>query len=57
MTRPAKRTDRERFEAYLMRRYPGFGVSRDGNGYMMVWIDGMWIGWQAALRSERRKRA
>jgi hypothetical protein len=60
MTRPAKRTERERFEKWLRRAfYIPASEELELDDDEQYEIDGWycaWEAWQAALRSERRKR-
>jgi hypothetical protein len=61
MTRPAKRTtDRERFERWMRRAFnipasEELDLDEDGQYEIDEWYCA-WLAWQAALRSERRKR-
>lgn len=52
-----RKTERQKFETYMNDTWPGWTFDREPDGgYLAVWIDGAWIGWQAAKRQARRER-
>ena len=58
MTKRKTPTNRETFEKWA-RKYGWVDLTRDAGRpdfYVMSWVDGAWVGWQAALRYAKRRK-
>ena len=52
-----RKTERQKFEAYMDDKCPGWSFDREpGGGYIATWLEGAWIGWQAAKRQAKREQ-
>jgi hypothetical protein len=48
-------TERERFEAAMARKFPGWDFDLDLDGsYLFSWMDGAWNGWKLAVAAAKR---
>ena len=58
MTKRKTPTNREAFEKWAS-KYGWTDLAREPNHYDMYassWVDGAWVGWQAALRYAKRRK-
>lgn len=51
-----RKTEREKFEAAFQEWDPKSLRARYDDGYCSSWLDGAWVGWQAAKRQAARER-